>query len=87
VITYAESSGLLPGSLKEMWKKRANGTSKEVIEIADKYGTSNFEILKGLLLNLYNSKAKMIAGTDAGNLPFLIPGYSLHQELFPPMKS
>jgi imidazolonepropionase-like amidohydrolase len=34
-----------------------------------------------VVLNLYNSKAKLIAGTDAGNLPFLIPGYSLHQEL------
>jgi imidazolonepropionase-like amidohydrolase len=81
VISYAETSGLLPGSLKELWKKRAKGTSKEVIEIADKYGASNFDIHKGIVLNLYNSKAKLIAGTDAGGLPFLIPGYSLHQEL------
>lgn len=51
------------------------------MEIVDKFGESNFETLKKIVLNLYNSKAKLIAGTDAGNLPLLIPGYSLHQEL------
>jgi len=51
------------------------------MEIVDKFGQSNFETLKKIVLNLYNSKAKLIAGTDAGNLPLLIPGYSLHQEL------
>lgn len=81
VIAYAETSGLLPSSLKEMWKKRSQGTSKDVVDIVDEYGGSNFEVLKGILINLYKSKAQLIAGTDAGNLPFLIPGYSLHQEL------
>jgi len=81
ILTYAETSGLLPSDLREIWKKRMNNNSKEVIEIVDKYGTSNFESLKTIVLSLYNSKAKLIAGTDAGNLPFLIPGYSLHQEL------
>lgn len=81
VVAYGEASALLPLSLKEMWKKRANGTSKEVMEIVDKYGASNFATLKIIVLNLHKSKAKLIAGTDAGNLPFLIPGYSLHQEL------
>lgn len=81
IVSYAETSGLLPRDLKELWTKRAKGTSKEVIEIVDKYGASNFEIHKEILLNLYNSKAKLVAGTDTGGLPFLIPGYSLHQEL------
>lgn len=81
VIAYAETSGLLPGSLKEMWKKRSQSASKDVRDIVDRYGASNFDALKGIVLDLYSSKAKIIAGTDAGNLPFLIPGYSLHQEL------
>lgn len=81
MITYAETSGLIPGELKDSWKKRINTNSKEMIEIVDKYGASNFESLKAIVLTLYNSKAKLIAGTDAGSLPLLIPGYSLHQEL------
>jgi imidazolonepropionase-like amidohydrolase len=81
MITYAETSRLLPSGLVKIWKKRINNTSKEVTEIVDKYGASSFESLKTIVVNLYNSKAKLIAGTDAGNLPLSIPGYSLHQEL------
>jgi imidazolonepropionase-like amidohydrolase len=81
MMTYAETSGLIPNDLKEIWKKRMNNNSKEVVEIVDKHGANNFEALKKIVLNLYHSKSRLIAGTDAGNLPFLIPGYSLHQEL------
>jgi len=81
MMNYAETSGLLPSDLREIWKKRMNNNSREVMEIVDKYGASNFESLRKIVLTLYNSKAKLIAGTDAGNLPLLIPGYSLHQEL------
>lgn len=81
VINYANESGLIPDDLKGIWEKRLSNNSKEVIEIVDKYGESNFEVLKQIVLQLYHSKAKLIAGTDSGNLPFLIPGYSLHQEL------
>jgi len=81
MMSFAETSGLLPGELKKIWKKRVNNMSKEVVDIVDKYSTSNFESLKKIILNLYTSKAKLVAGTDAGNLPLLIPGYSLHQEL------
>ncbi len=81
MFTYAETSGLIPSALRETWKKRISNNSKEVMEIVDKFGESNNETLKKIVLNLYNSKAKLIAGTDAGNLPLLIPGYSLHQEL------
>jgi imidazolonepropionase-like amidohydrolase len=78
---YAETSGLVPRDWTEIWKKRISNNSKETMEIVDKFGESNFETLKKIVLNLYNSKARLIAGTDAGNLPLLIPGYSLHQEL------
>jgi imidazolonepropionase-like amidohydrolase len=80
-MNYAETSGLLPRALREIWKKKMNNSSKKVVEVVDKYGAANFESLKKIILDLYNSKAKLIAGTDAGNLPLLIPGYSLHQEL------
>jgi hypothetical protein len=81
MFAYAQRSGLVPRGLMEMWKKRISNNPKEVMEIVDKFGESNFESLKQIVLNLYTSKAKLIAGTDAGNLPLLIPGYSLHQEL------
>lgn len=81
MFSYAETSGLVPRDWTEIWKKRISNNSKETMEIVDKFGESNFETLKKIVLNLYNSKAKLIAGTDAGNLPLLIPGYSLHQEL------
>lgn len=81
MFSYAETSGLVPSAWTEMWKKRISNNSKETMEIVDKFGESNFETLKKFVLNLYNLKAKLIAGTDAGNLPLLIPGYSLHQEL------
>lgn len=80
-VAYAESSGTVPDGISKMWSKRSASASKEVNEIVDKYGASNFESLNRIILNLYQSNAKLIAGTDSGNLPFLVPGYSLHQEL------
>jgi imidazolonepropionase-like amidohydrolase len=77
---YAES-GLVPRAWTEMWRKKISNNSKEVMEKVDKYSAGNFELLKKIVLDLYNAKAKLIAGTDAGSLPLLIPGYSLHQEL------
>ncbi len=81
MFSYAERSGLVPNDWTGMWKKRISNNPKETMEIVDKFGESNFEALKKIVFNLYNAKAKLIAGTDAGNLPLLIPGYSLHQEL------
>ena len=34
-----------------------------------------------IVLALYNSNAKLVAGTDAGSIPLLVPGFSLHEEL------
>ena len=33
------------------------------------------------MLSLYQARAKLIAGTDAGNLPLMVPGFTLHKEL------
>ncbi|HZY81173.1 MAG TPA: amidohydrolase family protein [Cyclobacteriaceae bacterium] len=81
MMLYADGSGLLPKGLRDNWSKIVNSNSKAIIEIADKYGASNHEVIKKIVLNLYSSGAKLIAGTDAGSLPLIIPGYSLHQEL------
>jgi imidazolonepropionase-like amidohydrolase len=78
---YADSSGLVPRAWTEMWRKKISNNSKEIIDRVDKYAASNFEVLKKIVLDIYNANAKLIAGTDAGSLPLLIPGYSLHQEL------
>ena len=38
-------------------------------------------IYTDIVQNLYEAGAKLMIGTDAGNLPLLIPGTSLHSEL------
>ena len=81
MIAYAETSGLIPSELRQTWKDRIGSHSKAIVEIVDKYGASNFEAFKKIVLSLYRANAKLIAGTDAGSLPLLIPGYSLHNEL------
>lgn len=71
------TSKLVPRSLLEIWEKPLLKINKEYDALSDK----NFNVLKDIVLNLYHANAKMIAGTDAGNLFFLIPGFSLHEEL------
>ena len=74
-------SALIPRSLHQFWTKRQAGNSEQVRQIVDIHGAANFETHKNIVLSLYQSNAKLIAGTDAGNLPFLIPGYALFREL------
>ena len=81
MLKYADSTGLIPPGLKQAWEKRVSSKSANVVEIVDKYGESNFQTIKTIASNLYKADAKLVAGTDAGSLPLLIPGYALHQEL------
>lgn len=81
VLTDPKLFGLLPNSLIKIWDKRINGISKEATEMIRKHGASNTDVMKEMVLNLYRSNAKLVAGTDAGSIPFIVPGYSLHQEL------
>jgi imidazolonepropionase-like amidohydrolase len=74
-------SQLIPQRVFKFWSERATDRSQPVVEIVDMHGAENFEILKNILVSLYKAKAKLLIGTDAGNLPFLIPGYSLHKEM------
>lgn len=81
VITDAKLSELLPDGLIKIWGKRMDGISKEAMEMIKRNGANNTEVMRTIVLNLYKSNSRLIAGTDAGSLPFLVPGYSLHQEL------
>jgi hypothetical protein len=72
---------LIPERLLKIWSERQSDHSERVIEIVDKHGAENFEVFKSILVSLYKAKSKLLIGTDAGNLPFLIPGYSLHKEI------
>jgi hypothetical protein len=72
---------LIPESLYNLWSKRQSDQSKQVSEIVDIHGAGNFQVLIKILKDLYQSNAKILVGTDAGNLPFLIPGYALHKEM------
>lgn len=81
VLTNAETASLLPAGLKKEWGKRLNSQSGQTVEVVDKYGEGNYEAIKGIAQSLYRAKAGIVAGTDAGNLPFLVPGFSLHREL------
>lgn len=81
VLTDSKLWGLLPSSLIKKWEKRINGISKEALEMIKKNGANNTEVMRTMVLNLYKSNSKLVAGTDAGSLPFLVPGYSLHREL------
>jgi len=75
------ASRLIPKVLYERWENITRNQSKEVVEMVDKNGAASFDILKNIVLSLHKANAKLIAGTDAGNLPFLVPGSSLIEEL------
>jgi imidazolonepropionase-like amidohydrolase len=75
------ASGLIPKGLYDTWEKITKNQSREVVEMVDKNGEASFDVLKNIVLSLDRVDAKLIAGTDAGNLPFLIPGSSLIEEL------
>jgi imidazolonepropionase-like amidohydrolase len=81
MFAYAETSGMIPTGLQNTWKKMINSNAKAIAEVVDKYGASNFDAIKKIVTDLHKAGAKLVAGTDAGNLPLMIPGYSLHQEL------
>lgn len=67
----------IPSSLLARWKKPLTKVNKAYDELS----STNFNTLKEIVLTLYKADAKLIAGTDAGNLFFLVPGFSLHEEL------
>lgn len=73
--------GLIPNGVRENWQKRLKDVPKQARETVVKNGPVNLAVMKELTLSLYKSNAKLIAGTDAGSIPFLVPGYALHEEL------
>jgi imidazolonepropionase-like amidohydrolase len=71
------ASAFVPHSLMEKWKKPLENVNKQY----DALSVQNFDRLKEITLSLHRSGAPMIAGTDSGNLFFLVPGVSLYKEL------
>jgi imidazolonepropionase-like amidohydrolase len=71
------TSAFVPHSLMERWRRPLGNVNKKYDALSDQ----NFGKLKEIVLNLNRSGAPMIAGTDAGNLFFLVPGVSLYKEL------
>jgi imidazolonepropionase-like amidohydrolase len=71
------TSAFVPHSLMEKWKKPLENVNKQY----DALSVQNFNRLKEITLNLHRSGAPVIAGTDSGNLFFLVPGVSLYKEL------
>jgi imidazolonepropionase-like amidohydrolase len=72
---------LLPARLKKIWKKRLADNSAQTRQIADTYGEQNAQKLTQLVIDLRRTNARLLAGTDAGNLPFIVPGFALLEEL------
>jgi hypothetical protein len=68
-----QTSAFVPHSLMDKWKKPLENVNKAYDALSDQ----NFGRLKEIVLNLHSAGAPMIAGTDAGNLFFLVPGVSL----------
>ncbi|MEL6558169.1 MAG: amidohydrolase family protein [Bacteroidota bacterium] len=81
VLGNPEISGLLPDKLVKRWKGLLSKNTDEKEKLLAAYGKSNQELFTQTVLELYQSNNKLLAGTDAGNLPLLVPGFSLHQEL------
>jgi imidazolonepropionase-like amidohydrolase len=73
----ANTSAFVPRSLMERWRKPLENVNKEFDALSD----ANFAKLRDVVMELHRSGAPLIAGTDAGNLFFLVPGISLHKEL------
>ncbi|NJM26889.1 MAG: amidohydrolase family protein [Bacteroidia bacterium] len=71
----------MPTSTLKLWEKRINSNSKAIEEIVDRYGASNYTALRDVVWALCQAGSPLVAGTDSGNLPLLIPGYALHEEL------
>ena len=81
VTTNTQIIGLLPKTLLRKWQGLLARNPKQKIALIEKYAENNKKVFRDIVSNLYQAKAKLIAGTDSGNLPLMIPGYALHEEL------
>jgi hypothetical protein len=80
VFNNSEISSLLPGRLMDRWERMLNENSPEKTARLEAYGEQNTALFMETTSSLYSAGAGLLVGTDAGNLPFLIPGYSFHKE-------
>ncbi len=81
VLANPDISGLLPDKLIKRWEGLMSKNTQKKEELLAEYSESNKELFTQIVLELYKSNAKLVAGTDAGSIPLLVPGFSLLEEL------
>ncbi|MCX2743781.1 amidohydrolase family protein [Mangrovivirga sp. M17] len=81
VLANQDITSLLPSKLIKRWESlMLKDTDKKEALLAE-YGENNKELFAQIVSGFYKSNAKLVAGTDAGSIPLLVPGFSLHEEL------
>ena len=81
VLSNQDISDLLPDKLIKRWEGLMAKNTQKKEELLSEYGENNKELSTQIILELYKSNAKLVAGTDAGSIPLLVPGFSLYEEL------
>ncbi len=71
----------IPNRLLAKWESMLNQNVEAKQRMVTQFGVANRQVFTKIVLGLYESKAKLIAGTDAGSLPLMVPGFALHKEL------
>ena len=79
--TLNELEPYLPEKLMEKWRSMMNQNVEAKTRMLAQFGVANREVFTGLVRGLYHGQANLIAGTDAGNLPLMVPGFAHHKEL------
>ena len=77
----ADLNPFIPDRLLAKWESMLNQNVEAKQRMVTQFGVANRQVFTKIVLGLYESKAKLIAGTDAGSLPLMVPGFALHKEL------
>jgi len=77
----ADLNPFIPDRLLVKWESMLNQNVEAKQRMVTQFGVANRQVFTKIVLGLYESKAKLIAGTDAGSLPLMVPGFALHEEL------
>lgn len=76
-VTDNPGIAMLPEAVRNEWRKyKAEAIPKEVAA-----GTRVYLRMRQLVGDMHRAGVRVLAGTDASNEPFVVPGWSLHDEL------
>ena len=81
VLSNKDMTDLLPDKLIKRWEGLMSKDRAKKEELLGEYGENNKKQWTQIVSELHKSNAKLIAGTDAGSIPLLVPGFALHEEL------